>query len=620
MRNNRRKIKNRKKITKEINIIRRRLIISLLLIMALILISIIIKNLVVGSEDINPPADVPTDNIHWAKSSDGVWVPVPNGYSASKISGETSVKGGFVIYEGENVFPEENVMLTTEEIIAPETTVPETTVPETTIVNLEENPVNSNKEEPSDQDKNGNSDLNDDKISSGTENVDSTENKKDENTDLKENNNSSNTPNVDTVENNEEDNTNVDSKTEDKEKILVSAEKQLYLTNESLEEPKNDDNGNKNAESDSKKNESEGQKDLENKDAINDDLDAQDLVEIPKLEIEESAPKENYELTTNNDTVLDDAVENIETYTTTTYSNEDPSGEGDISYPVAGINSLSTIGATIVYDINNNSTKVKDVYVSGAWDSTYSGSAVVIAEKIPDTTSDFKVTYVDPIKWSGISKGDLVIPKDGIMLIFIDSFMISSEIDSINVKLNDTIRVSFNYKQETQPGNTVDVNNPYGIISVYRKSISIEPIDTEIFNLQCSTNQYVWVPVNNVSELYGVDSEGKVWGKLYEYSAGERKSRNWKINDDGFFELENQLLCREPDILLGWEYESGYLNSQLNGIRQYEFLQKELEQFFYTTIESIKKYGGFYIGRYETGGLSETAVVRRMNTDLARRG
>ena len=34
-------------------------------------------------------------------------------------------------------------------------------------------------------------------------------------------------------------------------------------------------------------------------------------------------------------------------------------------------------------------------------------------------------------------------------------------------------------------------------------------------------------------------------------------------------------------------------------------------------IESIKKYGGYYIGRYETGNLSkEEAVVKKMNTDI----
>ena len=45
-------------------------------------------------------------------------------------------------------------------------------------------------------------------------------------------------------------------------------------------------------------------------------------------------------------------------------------------------------------------------------------------------------------------------------------------------------------------------------------------------------------------------------------------------------------------------------------------LSKELEENFYTTMKSIQEYGGFYIGRYETGGLNGTAVVRKMDTNI----
>ena len=52
------------------------------------------------------------------------------------------------------------------------------------------------------------------------------------------------------------------------------------------------------------------------------------------------------------------------------------------------------------------------------------------------------------------------------------------------------------------------------------------------------------------------------------------------------------------------------------GQTRYEMLVQELEQKYLEIIESIKKYGGFYIGRYETGGLSSTAVINKMNTDI----
>ena len=34
-------------------------------------------------------------------------------------------------------------------------------------------------------------------------------------------------------------------------------------------------------------------------------------------------------------------------------------------------------------------------------------------------------------------------------------------------------------------------------------------------------------------------------------------------------------------------------------------LSQEMEENFYEMIESVKKYGGYYIGRYETGDLGE---------------
>ena len=42
----------------------------------------------------------------------------------------------------------------------------------------------------------------------------------------------------------------------------------------------------------------------------------------------------------------------------------------------------------------------------------------------------------------------------------------------------------------------------------------------------------------------------------------------------------------------------------------------ELQEEFESTINSIEKYGGFWIGRYETGNLTKkNLVVQRMNDD-----
>ena len=136
--------------------------------------------------------------------------------------------------------------------------------------------------------------------------------------------------------------------------------------------------------------------------------------------------------------------------------------------------------------------------------------------------------------------------------------------------------------------------------------------DINIFNLQKSVNQFVWVPVNDISRIYGVDSNGKLWGKLYQYDETGRTPLNWTEN--GKIIITNLSSRREPSILSDYDKDS-MLQSYLKGITAYDLLS-ELEESYYETIKSIEKYGGFYIGRYETGGLSETAVVRKMETDI----
>ena len=55
----------------------------------------------------------------------------------------------------------------------------------------------------------------------------------------------------------------------------------------------------------------------------------------------------------------------------------------------------------------------------------------------------------------------------------------------------------------------------------------------------------------------------------------------------------------------------------MNGITRDKFL-KEMQQSFYEMVKSVDTYGGFYIGRYETGNLSKNVpVVVKMNTDIA---
>lgn len=131
--------------------------------------------------------------------------------------------------------------------------------------------------------------------------------------------------------------------------------------------------------------------------------------------------------------------------------------------------------------------------------------------------------------------------------------------------------------------------------------------EINIFNLQKTRNQYVWVPVKDPSRIYKVDNNGKIWGKSYYYGNSERTESEsyrepavlpWSASNENEYDIESDI-----------HYYSF-------AETRYKMLTQELEQNYYKIIESITKYGGFYIGRYETGGLSENPVVRKMNTNI----
>ena len=143
--------------------------------------------------------------------------------------------------------------------------------------------------------------------------------------------------------------------------------------------------------------------------------------------------------------------------------------------------------------------------------------------------------------------------------------------------------------------------------------------EINIFNLQKTRNQYVWVPVDDPARIYGVDNKGKIWGKLYDFSNTGRKALNW-TETNGIMNITSQASYKEPNVLQSTTFDRdgySYMHSSGLGETRYEMLAQELEQNYYEIIESIKKYGGFYIGRYETGGLNGTAVVRKMDNNIS---
>ena len=123
--------------------------------------------------------------------------------------------------------------------------------------------------------------------------------------------------------------------------------------------------------------------------------------------------------------------------------------------------------------------------------------------------------------------------------------------------------------------------------------------NSNAWNESCTRNQWVWVPVPDVSRIYETDANGKKKSKLYQFSSTGRSTYTNSNYEPGVLSA----LDTEEDF--GWQ-----------GTTKKMFLN-ELQNEFEETIKSIEKYGGFYIGRYETGNLSaDEPVVQRMNKDI----
>ena len=145
-----------------------------------------------------------------------------------------------------------------------------------------------------------------------------------------------------------------------------------------------------------------------------------------------------------------------------------------------------------------------------------------------------------------------------------------------------------------------DENSVNGGFVIYEGTEAVT--DSNKWEAQCNRNQYVWIPIANVSDMYWRDqTTGKKYGTTYKFSSSSySKSSSNK---------------QEPQTTR-YDIQSTYLTQYLNGMTREDFLM-EMEIDFDKMLNSVATYGGFYIGRYETGDLSQaTPVVKRINTDL----
>ena len=149
-----------------------------------------------------------------------------------------------------------------------------------------------------------------------------------------------------------------------------------------------------------------------------------------------------------------------------------------------------------------------------------------------------------------------------------------------------------------------------------------EVTDSNVADAQKTRNQYVWIPVPDPSTFYGTDANGKKWGKIYNFSTSTSNetgttANNWRESNGVMSISDTTYGYREPDVLSSYDTPYYLKKYKVSEDSKLDFLMRQ-EVDFNNMVDSVEKYGGFYIGRYETGDLNQdVAVVQKGNTNIS---
>ena len=138
--------------------------------------------------------------------------------------------------------------------------------------------------------------------------------------------------------------------------------------------------------------------------------------------------------------------------------------------------------------------------------------------------------------------------------------------------------------------------------------------DGNVADAKTSRNQFVWIPVDDINQFAktaqngGTDGNGRTnyQGKLYNFSSTD--ATEWTGYGQG---TEN---FREPDVVTDYDgtdatEDSSYFTTAISASMTGKQFKTQLQEEFNEMIESVDTYGGFYIGRYETGNLASNTTT-----------
>ncbi len=145
-------------------------------------------------------------------------------------------------------------------------------------------------------------------------------------------------------------------------------------------------------------------------------------------------------------------------------------------------------------------------------------------------------------------------------------------------------------------------------------------------------NEWVWIPVANVTDLYTQNTTNDEWilcgtsgaNKVVSQYASRARTdvrsdltRTTPGTTTDPYYREPDTVCERPSYMGGGpDYDAVQENRTAAGFTTLEDMATKLRDDYKNMIESVKKNGGFYVGRYELGGSVASPKVQYQQTVL----
>ena len=181
---------------------------------------------------------------------------------------------------------------------------------------------------------------------------------------------------------------------------------------------------------------------------------------------------------------------------------------------------------------------------------------------------------------------------------------------TVNI-LSDSEITNSNHKNNTNilmvlqaEGETTQVPVPTGF--TYLEGTG----DTGLVVKDSSGNEFVWIPVSDVTKMY---TTGSATSLNHYNSSFSVTTTKWGVGTFATMSTPNSTSYREPAVLVGsggTTYDAASANYIKAGFTSLENFATDMNNEFNGMIQSVTQYGGFYVGRYELGYENSEVVCK----------